>query len=83
MRLRISKWGNSLALRIPAAVLRQAGLHEGDDVEAELTPLGDIQLRVRRRFDKKSFLERTARLRASLPKTKETVQTMREQERYG
>jgi antitoxin MazE len=82
MRLRISKWGNSLALRIPADVLRQAGLQEGDDVEAELTPSGGIRIHGRRPFDKHAFLERAARLRANLQKTSNTVQRMREQERY-
>jgi antitoxin MazE len=30
MHLQIAKWGNSLAVRIPAAHVRQTGLKEGD-----------------------------------------------------
>ncbi len=36
MRLRVQKWGNSLALRIPAAFARETGLGPGADVDLEL-----------------------------------------------
>jgi len=36
MRLRVQKWGNSLALRIPAAFARESGLGPGADVDLEL-----------------------------------------------
>lgn len=36
MRLRVQKWGNSLALRIPAALARQTGVRSGSEVELEL-----------------------------------------------
>jgi antitoxin MazE len=36
MRLRVQKWGNSLALRIPAAFARQTGVRSGSEVELEL-----------------------------------------------
>lgn len=36
MRSRISKWGNSLAVRIPRALAEEAGLAEGSDVELTL-----------------------------------------------
>jgi antitoxin MazE len=32
MALTISRWGNSLAVRLPKALLESAGLHEGDEV---------------------------------------------------
>ena len=32
MRLLISKWGNSLAVRLPVECTRAAGLKEGDSV---------------------------------------------------
>lgn len=31
--MQVSKWGNSLALRLPAAVVEALGLKEGDDIE--------------------------------------------------
>ena len=37
MNLQITKWGNSLALRIPAELARHLALREGDSLEARLT----------------------------------------------
>ena len=31
--MRVSKWGNSLAIRLPATVVDALGLSEGDDVK--------------------------------------------------
>jgi antitoxin MazE len=45
----ISKWGNSLAVRIPLAVARQAGIDEGDSVALSLDGKGGIVLRPTRR----------------------------------
>lgn len=36
MRSRISKWGNSLAIRLPRALAEEAGLSDGSDVEIAL-----------------------------------------------
>lgn len=36
MLVRISKWGNSLALRIPAAFAEEAGIQSGTEVDLAL-----------------------------------------------
>ena len=36
MRLRVQKWGNSLALRIPAAFARETGIGSGAEVDLTL-----------------------------------------------
>jgi antitoxin MazE len=36
MRTHISKWGNSLAVRLPRKIAEQAGLDEGRRIELEL-----------------------------------------------
>ena len=46
---RISKWGNSLGVRIPLALAKQASLAEGDAVKLSLTRNGGIVLRPARR----------------------------------
>ncbi len=46
---RITKWGNSLAIRIPLAIARQAQLNEGDSVNLTLNREGAIVLRPARR----------------------------------
>ena len=48
----ISKWGNSLAVRIPIAIAKQARLGEGDCVNLALAGDGTIVLRpARRKYD--------------------------------
>lgn len=44
MPLQLSKWGNSLAIRLPAALTRQAGWQVNDQVDARLTPTGELVL---------------------------------------
>jgi antitoxin MazE len=45
----VAKWGNSLAVRIPQDVIREAGLAEGDRVTFDLSSDGSIVLRTSRR----------------------------------
>jgi antitoxin MazE len=55
----ISKWGNSLAVRIPLAVARQASLSEGDSVALSLDGKGGIVLRpARRRYELSELVAR-------------------------
>lgn len=35
MNIKISKWGNSLAVRIPSSIVRSTHLYEGIDLEIE------------------------------------------------
>jgi antitoxin component of MazEF toxin-antitoxin module len=44
MSLQVAKWGNSLAVRLPAALVRQAGWKAGDEIEARLTSSGSLTL---------------------------------------
>jgi antitoxin MazE len=82
MRLHVSRWGNSLAVRLPVECTRAAGLKEGDSVEASIAPSGKITLAPERAFDKGAFLTRIARLHASMPMTEPVVETMRQEARY-
>ena len=34
--MQVSRWGNSLAIRLPAAVVEVLGLKEGDDLEVHV-----------------------------------------------
>lgn len=82
MRLTVSKWGNSLAVRLPIECTRAAGLKEGDSVEASIAATGAITLAPEKSFDKDAFLARIAKLHASMPMTKPVVETMRKEARY-
>ena len=55
----VSKWGNSLAVRIPLAIARQASLSEGDCVALALDSHGGIVLRpTRRRYELSELVAR-------------------------
>src|SRR5450759_1726045 len=82
MKLQLAKWGNSLAVRLPVECTRAAGLREGDTVEAEVTPVGEIKLTPAKPFDKAAFIKRLRKLRASMPMTTATVEIMRREDRY-
>jgi len=45
----VAKWGNSLAVRIPQAIVTEARLAAGDRLSLDLTGDGSIVLRSRRR----------------------------------
>jgi len=45
----VAKWGNSLAVRIPRAIVKDAGLAEGDRLSLDLEADGSIVLRSSRR----------------------------------
>jgi antitoxin MazE len=55
----ISKWGNSLAVRIPLAIARQAGLNEGDSLALLPASDGGLVLRpARRRYELSELVSR-------------------------
>jgi antitoxin MazE len=55
----VSKWGNSLAIRIPRGISKQAKIGEGDSIALELQRAGSIVLRTaRRRYDLSDLVSR-------------------------
>lgn len=64
--MQVSKWGNSLAVRLPAAVVAVLGLKEGDQIEIDV--VGARRLDVHR-VDERSrqALTRLRALRGRLP----------------
>ncbi len=81
MRLQLAKWGNSLAIRLPAECIRATGLRPGDSVEAEITPAGNIMLTPAKPFDKAIFLQRLRKLRQRMPVSEPVVEQMRRMSR--
>ena len=54
--MQVSKWGNSLAIRLPAAVVEVLGLKEGDEIE--VTVGGNDKLEVTRTPSNEEVLAR-------------------------
>ena len=63
--MQITRWGNSLAIRLPAAVVEALSLKEGDDIEVRI--LGDRTFIIDRDQSRMAALESIRRLRRPLP----------------
>ena len=63
--MQVSKWGNSLAIRLPAAVVEVLGLKEGDQVEVGVA--GDDKFVVSRMPSNREVLARLRQYRGRLP----------------
>ncbi len=63
--MQVAKWGNSLAVRLPAVLVQALDLREGEDIE--LHAVGSRSFEVARRPDTKELLLRVRKLRGSLP----------------
>ncbi len=64
--MQISKWGNSLAVRIPAAVVDALALREGDDVEIHVA--GKRVFELGKKPSLRDRLVRLRRFRGRMPK---------------
>ena len=63
--MQVSKWGNSLAVRLPAAVVEALGLKEGDDIEIHVE--GSRVFSVKKPPDRRELLARLRKYRGRLP----------------
>jgi antitoxin MazE len=62
----VSKWGNSLAIRLPASVVDALELKEGDQIEIGIA--GPRELKVARDESREKAMEAIRRLAWSFPK---------------
>jgi antitoxin MazE len=81
MNIQISKWGNSLAIRIPAEVVRQIHLKEGDKVEATLSMNGTLIIKPQK-LDRKTLAKMARELRDSMKMGKSVMDEVRSEARY-
>ena len=63
--MQVSKWGNSLAVRLPAEVVEALNLKEGDQIEIRIADKHEFE--VRRDPSRQKALARLRRLRRPLP----------------
>jgi antitoxin MazE len=63
--MQVAKWGNSLAIRLPAAVVEALKLKEGDEIEIHVA--GERAFDVRRDRSRERALNRLRALRKPLP----------------
>ena len=63
--MQVSKWGNSLAIRLPAAVVEALELKEGDRIEVRVA--GARTFEIARDPGNSRFIERLREFRGRLP----------------
>ena len=63
--MQVAKWGNSLAVRLPAAVVEALKLREGDEIEIHVADAR--QFGVARKPGRADFLKRLRAFRGRLP----------------
>jgi antitoxin MazE len=63
--MQVARWGNSLAVRLPVAVVEALGLKEGDDVEIHLAD--SRAFGIARKPRREELLKRLRAFRGRLP----------------
>jgi antitoxin MazE len=63
--MQVSKWGNSLGIRLPAAVVEALGLKEGDDIQVIVADPHVFQ--VKRKPGREEMLNRLRAFRGKMP----------------
>ena len=63
--MQVAKWGNSLAVRLPAAVVSVLGLKPGDEVEIHV--VGPREFQVSRSTEARRVLAKLRRFRGRMP----------------
>ena len=81
MNLQIAKWGNSMAVRLPAELVRRIGLRDGDSVEAHLSADGALTIRPAG-WNRSAFAAELAASRQALPTGQTVIDELRRQARY-
>jgi antitoxin MazE len=66
MSMRVSKWGNSLAVRLPDTIVKTLRLKSGDEIEIVLR--GERLFEVQRDTSRERALARLRALKKPLPK---------------
>jgi antitoxin MazE len=63
--MQVAKWGNSLAIRLPAAVVEALELKAGDEIEIHIADARELS--VARKPGRKELLKRLHAFRGRLP----------------
>ena len=63
--MQVARWGNSLAVRLPASVVEALGLKEGDEISIKVA--GERAFDVERDRSRERALDRMQSLRKPLP----------------
>jgi antitoxin MazE len=62
--MQVARWGNSLAVRLPARLVSELGLAEGDEIE--IVKASRERLEIERRMDRQVAIDKLRELREQL-----------------
>lgn len=65
MSMLVSRWGNSLAIRLPASVVKRLCLQEGDDLEVIVT--SDRTFNTQKKLDRTDLVARLKQFQGMIP----------------
>lgn len=60
--MKVSKWGNSLAIRLPAELVERLGVKEGDEIDYQ-AGFSESSVAIRRKLSKEERLKRLEEIR--------------------
>ena len=63
--MQVAKWGNSLAIRLPAVVVEALTLREGDEIEIHV--VGTRSFEIKKRPERRELLAQLRKFRGRLP----------------
>jgi antitoxin MazE len=63
--MKVARWGNSLAVRLPVALVQALDLKEGDDIAIDVVGARDLE--ATRKPDREALLARIRKFRGSIP----------------
>ncbi len=63
--MKVSKWGNSLALRLPRAVVEALKIKEGDSIDVHI--VGKRSLEIEKQKSRKELVESLRKFRGTMP----------------
>ena len=83
--LKLSRWGNSFAVRLPAGLIESIGATEGCELSLKLNPDNSFTLvpkKARKPFDRDQWRKAAHAHLATMPSSKSVIREMRDAARY-
>ena len=78
----IRRWGNSLAIRLPADCVREAGLQEGDQIKIVVGGDGRLSLQPLQQLDRSALAADLRQMQTAMPLTPSVIDECRASERW-
>lgn len=65
--MQVSKWGNSLAVRLPSSIVKALDLKEGDDITLHIVNVNERRFAIEKKTERGQLIARLRALRGTIP----------------